>query len=246
MAPYPIEPHNPWAKGPRKKSLLELMEEEETFARIIVEQQNSALKNNQNLALPQYTPPPSSQQVQDGQYAAPTGAAGTPHSSTLSNADYLIISYGFFDGNDLDTLTSLVAPATAGPVGFCAGGGSGLPYLEWGGDNMGTGVESALINVNTLKTDFPTNDIVDVYLSAIWFSTKVSGNVTISVKVWQGGTNAIVNFEFINTGGTLLGNVTFPIVNVPTQDSDCPAHDCVGTLRYVISTGALTLLPCPP
>jgi len=38
MIPYPIEPHNPWNRGHRKKSLFELVEEEEMFARIIAEQ----------------------------------------------------------------------------------------------------------------------------------------------------------------------------------------------------------------
>lgn len=41
MLPYPIEPHNPWSKTPRQKTLLELIEEEELFARILVEQQSS-------------------------------------------------------------------------------------------------------------------------------------------------------------------------------------------------------------
>ena len=227
------------------------MEEEETFARIIAEQQSSALKNNQNLALPQHTPQPPSQQVQDGQYAVNSGAGGIILQSNpnpiFSYADYLIISYGFSDGLDLDTATTLVAPATAGPIGYCYQG-SALPYLEWGGDNTGTGVESALINVNTLRTDFPSNNIIDVYLSAVWYNTRVSGDVIMSVEVWKGGTNAIVNYQFINTGGILLGNVIFPTVNVTANlhPSDCSQLECVGTLRYVISTGALTLLPCPP
>ena len=36
----------------------------------------NALLNSQNLALPQYAPQPSSQQIQDGQYATPAGGGG--------------------------------------------------------------------------------------------------------------------------------------------------------------------------
>ena len=36
--PYPIEPYNPYARGPRKKSLFEQMEEDEMFARLLAEQ----------------------------------------------------------------------------------------------------------------------------------------------------------------------------------------------------------------
>lgn len=95
---YLIEPYNAYQKPPKKKHWMEVAEEEALLRRMALEEQQylknqteqneklhqkaiddfilaeqQALKNNQNLALPQYEPQPSAQQVQDGQFAAPAG-----------------------------------------------------------------------------------------------------------------------------------------------------------------------------
>ena len=97
---YIFEPYNAYQKPPRKKHWMEIAEEEALLHRIDLEEQSrqkelfhEALKqhlalreanakqnpsnlNNQNVALTQYAPQPASQQVQDGQYAAPAGGGG--------------------------------------------------------------------------------------------------------------------------------------------------------------------------
>ena len=99
---YLFEPYNAYQKPPKKKHWMEIAEEEALLHRIQIEeqaqqkdlfhkalQQHLALReanakqnqnptsvNNQNVALPQWFPQPSSQQVQDGQYAAPAGGGG--------------------------------------------------------------------------------------------------------------------------------------------------------------------------
>lgn len=93
---YLIEPYNAHQKPPRKKHWMEIAEEEALHQRIALEaearnqvlrqsmleeavrqhmalREASALKNNQNLALPQYAPQPSSQQIQDATFAPPAG-----------------------------------------------------------------------------------------------------------------------------------------------------------------------------
>ena len=99
-----FEPYNAYQKPPKKKHWMEIAEEEALLHRINLEEQvreesrqqdlfQEALKqhlalreanakqnpsslNNQNVALPQYAPQPASQQVQDGQFAAPAGGGG--------------------------------------------------------------------------------------------------------------------------------------------------------------------------
>lgn len=73
--PYLIEPYNPWARGPRKKTLSEQIEEEEMFARMLAEQQ-AIQRQQQNLSIPNTTPSPSSQQVQESTAAGAAGAGG--------------------------------------------------------------------------------------------------------------------------------------------------------------------------
>ena len=90
-----IEPYNAYQKPPKKKHWMEIAEEEALQHRMIVEeqlrqamileqaiqeaqarnQQQITSLTNQNIALPQYTPQPAQQQVQDGQYASPAGGA---------------------------------------------------------------------------------------------------------------------------------------------------------------------------
>jgi hypothetical protein len=102
MSIHLIEPYNAYQKKPlKKKHPTEIAEEESLFIRTMIQEQArqaeiqrqlmaeavrehlalreaAAQKNllNQNLALPQYTPQPASQQIQDGQYATPAGGGG--------------------------------------------------------------------------------------------------------------------------------------------------------------------------
>ena len=109
--PYLFEPYNAYQKPPKKKHWMEIAEEEALLHRVQLEEQarqkdmfQEALKqhlalreanakanqtnlNNQNVALPQYTPQPASQQIQDGQYAAPAGGGGWVLPSELESQE---------------------------------------------------------------------------------------------------------------------------------------------------------------
>jgi len=90
MNPFLIEPYNAYLKPPKKKHWMEVAEEEALQHRMLVEEQlreamileqaihEQALLQQQNLALKSQTPQPSSQQVQDGQYAVNAGGGGIP------------------------------------------------------------------------------------------------------------------------------------------------------------------------
>jgi PKD repeat protein len=110
-----FEPYNAYQKPPKKKHWMEIAEEEALLHRVQLEEQaqrqaqqqelfQEALKqhlalreanakanqtnlNNQNVALPQHAPQPASQQVQNGQYAAPAGGGGWVLPSDLESQE---------------------------------------------------------------------------------------------------------------------------------------------------------------
>ena len=71
------------------------------------------------------------------------------------DADYIVLTYSFTDGVDLDTRTKVTVPhigqtTLADSIGWCCSEqwpADGTPILTWGGDNTGTGFESVLIDL---------------------------------------------------------------------------------------------------
>ena len=170
------------------------------------------------------------------------------------NADYIVFQYTLAGGAgvDLDTLTTLVAPTTVGPLGYCTirnsqtSGVYGGPYLYWGGDNTNSaGVETDYVDVKALKLAFPSVEEVALTCRANWYSTRGNGNVFITMFAYSGGTMVgNGNYGFTNIGGVLLGQQNFPTVNVTTINSTCTATDCIGTYTYTISTGQFLKFEC--
>ena len=160
----------------------------------------------------------------------------------IENVDYLVFKYGFSDGRDLDTCTQLLVPIQEAKLGYSqTGNNTSNIYSKWGGDNTGTGVESILIDVKKLKQDFPLEEFIEFSCGGNWFGQRVSGNVTMTVNAYNGGTMAVSNFEFLNTGGTLVRIFDFSVVNIVlNQPSPQPlASETIGVFRYTISTGLL-------
>ena len=168
----------------------------------------------------------------------------------IEDIDYLVFTYGFTDGRDLDTCTQLLTPIQEGKLGYSHsnfGGGSNI-YTAWGGDNTGLGVETVLINISKIRTDFPDRDVVEFCCGAIWYAQRVSGNVTMIVNAYKGGTMAVQNYDFVNTGGALVKTFDFNVVNVAlvrdgTMTNPLPS-ETVGLFRYTISTGLLERCGC--
>lgn len=126
------------------------------------------------------------------------------------DADYMVITYQFTDGQDLDTRTRIVAidgviyqeqnqaakymgwgqllrvPQTAAypPAGASFCDASPRPLAAWGLDNTGTGFESVCIDLTQLSAG--QQEIV-VDCRCFWFNIPGSNPVTISVTLWKGG-----------------------------------------------------------
>lgn len=111
------------------------------------------------------------------------------------DADYMLLTYQFLDGRDLDTRTRIVTPNVGqnAQVDYLGWGvksiwpTSGTAIEEWGGDNTGTGFESVLINVAQLKSQYPSATTMVVDLRAFWYGQQGFQPVNVAAKLWKGG-----------------------------------------------------------
>ena len=121
------------------------------------------------------------------------------------DADYAVLTYKFSDANDLDTRSRIVEPNIGmnNYLGFAAGAcfpvdGSwsttNIPstaVIDWSGDNIGTGYESILIDIQKLKVLQPSMVNLVVDLRAAWFKKgEPMGVLPVEVKAifYKGGT----------------------------------------------------------
>lgn len=135
-----------------------------------------------------------------------TGPGGTATDSvtvtsvTAATADYFVITYGFTDGSDLDTRTSITSPAgISGTIGWARDTTIGIPaFVTWGGDNTGTGVESFLFDKNTFKTANPGISTVTFDLKCGWYGSVGTQPVVINVTSYAGGTMVKTGYSWNN------------------------------------------------
>jgi hypothetical protein len=154
-------------------------------------------------------------------------------------ADWLMITYEFTDGLDLDTRTKITSPAIGGDyVGFGRAGTQGDPtIMTWGGDNVGTGFESVLINMSTFQTAYPGQTMI-VDCRAYWYQTVGVNPVTIAATLWKGGTPTQTGYIWTNADAT--GTLALNQILVPVTDSGQPAAgdaQHVGTVTYSPTSG---------
>ena len=176
------------------------------------------------------------------------------------NADFLVCTWRFAQGTggeDLDIRTRLIEPVL-GPenyIGWCRStllsylrGGVPVVYVGWAGDNTDYGVESVLINLREILTDFPGQS-VKLEVRAFWFDRRDAGNVDFEAVAYLGGVMQIVGFGYVNAGGENTATLSWArnvSQAVDWQNSDdqqrCAMDgELVGTLIYNPTTQRLTL-----
>ena len=149
-----------------------------------------------------------------------TSSTPTPTPTTIPyipgdftfDADYIVLTYAFNDGTDLDTRTRVTIPdigqnSLPDYIGWCCSElwpTSGNPILTWGGDNTGTGFESVLIDLIQFKLDYPGQNIITIKANAGWYGDVGTNPVFIQAKLYKGGTMVAVpdDYTFINEGYT--------------------------------------------
>lgn len=142
------------------------------------------------------------------------GSTGTNTGGTSSftyNADYIIFTYQFTDGKDLDTRTRIVTPNVGQTTATNYIGWNykvqwpltGTPILRWGGDNKGTGFESVLLNLIAFRAAYPAATSIVMDLRGFWYETIGVQPVKVAATMYKGGTiTGPTNFTFGNTGYT--------------------------------------------
>lgn len=175
----------------------------------------------------------------------PTSIPFTPGGFTF-DADYIVLTYSFTDGIDLDTRTKVTVPdigqtTLADSIGWCCSEQwptSGTPILTWGGDNTGVGFESVLIDLNEFKTQYPGSNTIVMNTKAFWYGTLGTNPVTIQVTLYKGGTMIAdpSNYTFINNTFTAAYGALSPGTIVTTNESNCIEGDNITSLQYNLST----------
>jgi|TARA_R110000744_G_scaffold6139_1_gene21550 hypothetical protein len=110
-------------------------------------------------------------------------------------ADWVMVTYEFTDGVDLDTRTRIVTPdigqnTIPTMIGYGASSiwPSSSPIIQWGLDNTGTGFESVLINLAQLKESYPNEDNVVIDIRCWWWVAVGVNAVKAACTFWKGGT----------------------------------------------------------
>ena len=163
-------------------------------------------------------------------------------------ADWLMITYEFTDGQDLDTRTRIVTPNVGQTSqGNYLGWGvqsqwptTGTPILKWGGDNTGTGYESVLVDLVRFRTVYPYETQIVIDLRAEWFVTTGVNPVTVAATLYKGGTmTGPTSFTFNNTTYTSTSQVNSvaKVITLNTQSAGT-SGERVATLTYNLTSNS--------
>jgi hypothetical protein len=171
--------------------------------------------------------------------STPTPTPTPTSTAIVFLADYIVITYQFdsTNGLDLDSKTKLIAPIQSDIVGFCKSNDAS-PYLYWGGDNQGSGVESAYVDL----TQFNANAVVQINCGGVWYNQRLNGNMSIDIRAYLGGTMVLNGYGFQNVGGTQTNFTSFA-GNIALQTDVCSDGQTVGIISYNKATNQLTFTP---
>jgi hypothetical protein len=163
------------------------------------------------------------------------------------DADYIIVSYAFTDGTDLDTRTRISSPNIGQSnaqsyLGWCRSeffpDDEGTPILSWSGDNTGQGFESVFVNLIRFKELYPSETSLTIEMSAMWYGDLGSNPVIMDVMLYKGGTISLVQeaYTFINEGYSGIYGVASSGTTVTLQSQECFDQQLVSKLQYNLST----------
>ena len=161
------------------------------------------------------------------------------------DADYIVFTYEFTDGQDLDTRTRIVTPnigqdTSAEYVGWNkmqafpnAAGWSEISIpanaiIDWAGDNQGVGFESVLIDLVKFREDFPTEDTIVIDCRAFWFRIVGMNPANISATFYKGGTMIKGTPRYAYTNPTATSVTTYLAEGKQIIANNTPANQVSG------------------
>ena len=171
-------------------------------------------------------------------------------SSFVFDADWVMVTYEFTDGDDLDTRSRIVTPnigQTTQPkmVGYAISSQfpATNPIIIWGGDNQGTGFESALINMAQFKTSYPNSTSLVADFRCFWWNTVGTNDVVAGCTLWKGGSPQLANYVWTNSTATDTLIVDSVGLQIPSGYPDGTSKATttgyrLATLTYNLSTGS--------
>jgi hypothetical protein len=177
------------------------------------------------------------------------------NATNLNPFDYLVVRYIWTseDGRDLDTFTGFINTGTAYDndwVGYAqgdpkvpTGAADASASLFWASDNTQSGVEAVLMNLKQFVTDNTgTATEIQIRMNAVWWGQRLTGNVGVQLTTYLGGTMAKKGFDFINTGGNQVDQITLQ-TNVDKQSNSASITNSidVAIVKYNKNTKAATI-----
>jgi hypothetical protein len=153
-------------------------------------------------------------------------------------ADWMLLTYTFTDGRDLDTRTKITNPDVGGDyVGWGRSQTQGN-CLTWGGDNTGTGLESVLINLNTFRASFPNNAELTVDFRCMWYGTQGYSPVVLAATLYRGGTMIPSGYTWTSSGSTSQSSLNSQgkVVNYSSRSSADNGYH-FANITYNVNTG---------
>lgn len=184
------------------------------------------------------------------EYCQKSSTFSLGESSFQFNADYIMLTYEFTTGQDLDTRTRIATPDVGqntqstylGWSRYAQYPLSGTPYEIWSGDNTGTGFESVLFNINLFKTTYPLEEIIVIDARGFWYNILGTTPVNVAATLWKGGLPIKNGFLWENPTAieTFQINSVGKLITLETKDANS-SGERIATLTYNLSnnTGLL-------
>jgi hypothetical protein len=188
--------------------------------------------------------------VTDANNCTKSGTVTTGQNTFVFDADYMVLTYQFTNGRDLDTRSRVAIPNIGQTTQSSYVGWSrlfqyptaGTPIIRWSGDNTGTGYESVLINLIKFRQDYPNETNIVVDLRAFWFGTLGTNPVNVAATLYKGGTiTGPSNYVFTNTTYTSKYDISSvsKVITLKTTSSST-SGERVATLTYNLTTNTGT------
>jgi hypothetical protein len=153
-------------------------------------------------------------------------------------ADWMLLTYTFTDGQDLDTRTKIISPNIGGDYVGWGRGSVQASCLTFGGDNTGTGLESVLIDLDTFRTNWPSNEEITVDFRCMWYGSIGMQPIVLAAKLYKGGTMTKSGYTWIPSGttGELSLNSQGKVVSYSSRSATDNGYH-FANITYNVNTG---------
>ena len=147
--------------------------------------------------------------------------------------DFAVIRYIWTPtgGEDLDTRTYLTVPERTGRKVGWKRLKNDDGYLIWNEDNTGVGVESVLIDIDKIHTDYPNEQVIVAQMDGFWYANIKSGKFRIEFATFKGGKMVASGYDWVNQGGRAIQILKLGVDTLIHKSDDIDGEH-LATLSY--------------